>query len=106
MTGSAMKLELAEVFERYASMSDDPDLRRAAAALRGQRAGRKEIDDEAPLAELFLLVAGGLAVETAARHVAATISAPVYLASTARRLARKFRAAQNISSVAVACKTD
>lgn len=106
MTGSAMKLELAEVFERYASISDDADLRRAAAALRGQRAGRKEIDDEASLAEMLVLVAGGVAVETAARHVAATISAPVYLAPTTRRLARKFRAAQNILSVADGGQTD
>jgi hypothetical protein len=42
-----------------------------------------------------LLVADGLAVETAARRVAAAIAPQTYVEQTARRLARKFRAAQN-----------
>jgi sirohydrochlorin ferrochelatase len=95
----ALKADLAAVFERYAADTDDADLRRAAAALRGQHAGRKQVDDSLPLAEVKLLVAGGLAVETAARRVAVTISGPTYSEQTARRLARKYRAAQNILSV-------
>jgi hypothetical protein len=95
----SLKADLAAVFDRYAADTDDADLRRAAAALRGQRAGRKQIDDDAALDEMLLLVDGGLAIETAARHVAATISGPIYLEATTRRLARKFRAAQNILSV-------
>jgi hypothetical protein len=96
----SMKLEIAEVFERYAAETCDADLRRAATALRGQHAGRKQIDDDASLAEMLLLVDEGLAVETAARHVAATVGTPTYAEQTARRLARKFRAAQNKLSAA------
>jgi hypothetical protein len=96
----SLKAELAAVFERYAADTDDADLRRAAAALRGQHAGRKQVDDSLPLAEVKVLVADGLAVETAARHVAATISSQTYAAQTARRLARKFRDSQNNLSVA------
>jgi hypothetical protein len=101
MPGS-LKADLAAVFERYAADADDADLRRAAAALRGQHAGRKQVDDSLSLAEVKVLVADGLAEETAAHHVAATISTPKYAAQTARRLARKFRDSQNILSVASA----
>jgi hypothetical protein len=86
----SLKADLAAVFDRYAADTDDADLRRAAAALRGQRSGRKQINDGASLAEMLLLVGEGLPVETAARHVAATVSSPTYAQQTGKRLARNF----------------
>jgi hypothetical protein len=98
-----LKADLAAVCEQRFAETRDPDYRRAYLSLRGKyKVGRKRVDDPGADDEIKLLVSYGFAVETAARQVAATLTVdkPTYTEQTARRLARKFRAAQNNLSAA------
>jgi aerobic-type carbon monoxide dehydrogenase small subunit (CoxS/CutS family) len=98
LAATALKREIASVFERFASQTGDTAFQAAADALRPAacRRGRKVTDDTAALAEMQVLVDGGQPVETAARFVANALGEKwTTVESTTRRLARKFRAAFN-----------
>jgi hypothetical protein len=84
---------IAAALDLIAEDTGDKKWRRAAAELRRSppaKSGPKSFDDSAALAEMHLLIIGGLAVETAARHVATTVPGNSMISKT-KRLARKYR---------------
>lgn len=98
--GIPHKADIAEMLDGYAAATGDGDWRRAASALRGKfRCGRPKSDDDAAVNEAKLMAAeSGLPVLTASRHVAKTITSQTFAQSTARRLARKIAAQNNLSA--------
>lgn len=88
-----MRAALADYCDQMANLTNDGRWRQAAGALRGRGAGRRPVDDEAPLAYVEALLASGMA---GSLHRACGIAAQMYAAShqvdTMRdRLRRKFR---------------
>jgi hypothetical protein len=98
--GLSPQHQVAATLDRLADERGEECWRRAAAELRGLdkpagRRGRKSIDDDAALVEMESHVAGGASVELAAKYVAVGLTGQSSI-STARRLARKYRAKHGI----------
>jgi hypothetical protein len=93
MRSSSPEYRIAAALELIAAETGEQRWRRAASELRrppAAKRGPKTFDDSAALAEMHLLINGGLAVETAARHVATTVAGNS-MSSKTKRLARKYR---------------
>lgn len=92
-TGDGFRASLLHILDGLADITGDGTFRRAAAALRGHRPGRRSVDDTQALTLVRSLLADGSYPSryAACRYVAELISAPQYMHATAARLMRKSR---------------
>jgi hypothetical protein len=93
MSAPSPEHRVAAALEQIAAETGEQRWRRAASELRrppAAKRGPKTVDDSAAPAEMHLLINGGLAVETAARHVATTVVGNSIISKT-KRLAKKYR---------------
>jgi hypothetical protein len=97
MSASALKREIAEVFERAAADTGDAAWHRAALALlpKKKNSGRPPTDDSIALAAALRLLGNGTArnSEHAVTLVCAALECDPYGEATHKRLARKLRRA-------------